>query len=74
MEMVNVHEAKTNLSQLLKRVSAGAEVIIARRGVPIARLCPLEPPAARVPGLLEGVVDEGFFDPLPDEEIKAWEQ
>jgi prevent-host-death family protein len=35
---VNIHEAKTHLSRLLQRVAAGEEVIIARAGVPIARL------------------------------------
>jgi prevent-host-death family protein len=35
---VNVHEAKTHLSRLLKRVTAGEEVTISRAGVPVARL------------------------------------
>ena len=35
---VNVHEAKTQLSQLLLRVSMGEEVVIARAGKPVARL------------------------------------
>lgn len=39
--MVNVHEAKTQLSQLLARVEAGEEVVIARAGKPIARLVPI---------------------------------
>ena len=38
MVTVNVHEAKTNLSRLLKQVEAGEEVIIARNGTPVARL------------------------------------
>ncbi|MCP4677095.1 MAG: type II toxin-antitoxin system Phd/YefM family antitoxin [Deltaproteobacteria bacterium] len=74
MNIVNIHEAKTNLSQLLEKVRAGAEVIIAKRGKPIARLCPLDPPRARVPGLLEGRVDDAFFEPLPAEELEAWER
>jgi len=41
MEKVNVHEAKTHLSRLLKRVRAGEEIIIASAGKPIARLVPL---------------------------------
>lgn len=36
--MVNVHEAKTNLSRLLERVEAGERVVIARAGKPIADL------------------------------------
>jgi prevent-host-death family protein len=74
MITVSVHEAKTHLSRLLERVSAGEEVIIAKRGTPYARLCPLEPPPARRPGLLSGTVDDSFFDPLPDKELEAWER
>lgn len=39
-EAVNVYEAKTQLSRLLTRVEAGEEIVIARSGVPIARLVP----------------------------------
>jgi prevent-host-death family protein len=35
---VNIHEAKTHLSQLLQRVAKGEEVTIARAGVPVAKL------------------------------------
>ena len=38
---VNVHEAKTQLSRLLQRVTAGEEIVIANRGVPVARLVPV---------------------------------
>ncbi len=74
MKIVSVHEAKTHLSRLLERAHAGEEVIIAKSGRPYARLCPLEPPAQRRPGLLAGKVDESFFDPLPEEELRAWER
>jgi prevent-host-death family protein len=73
MKTVSVHEAKTHLSRLLERVHAGEEVIVAKRGTPFARLCPLEPPPARRPGLLAGTVDESFFEPLPADELEAWE-
>ena len=49
-------------------------MIIAKRGVPVARLCPLDPPKARVPGLLKGRVDDTFFDPLPEDELALWER
>jgi prevent-host-death family protein len=42
---VNVLEAKNQLSQLIRRVQAGDEVIIANRGLPVARLVPAQPPA-----------------------------
>jgi prevent-host-death family protein len=73
MTTVNVHEAKTNLSRLLEDVASGKEVIISRRGVPVARLCALERPARRVPGLLSGSVGDAFFEPLPDGELAGWE-
>jgi prevent-host-death family protein len=37
---VNIHQAKTHLSRILQRVAQGEEVIIARAGVPVARLVP----------------------------------
>ena len=40
---VNIHEAKTHFSRLLQRVAAGEEVVIARAGVPVARLVAVEP-------------------------------
>jgi prevent-host-death family protein len=41
MKAVNTHEAKTQLSRLLRRVAAGEEITIANRGVPVARLVPM---------------------------------
>jgi len=74
MKQVSVHEAKTHLSRLLERVNAGDEIVISKNGKPFARLCPLEEPAERRPGLLVGTVGESFFDPLPDDELQAWER
>ena len=37
----NVHEAKTHLSALLEQVAGGEDIIIARAGVPVARLVPV---------------------------------
>jgi prevent-host-death family protein len=73
MTIVNIHEAKTNLSMLLEKVQAGEELIIAKRGKPIARLCPLIAPKPRTPGLLKGEVSDAFFEPLPEDELAAWE-
>jgi prevent-host-death family protein len=73
METVNVHEAKTQLSRLLERVHAGEEIVIAKNGKPFARLVPLAPPRPRAPGLLEGRVEDTFFDPLPEDEMGGWE-
>jgi prevent-host-death family protein len=68
---VNIHEAKTHFSKLLRRVARGEEVVIARAGRPVARLSPIETAAKRprVPGSAEGlfVVPDNFNDPLPPE-------
>jgi len=74
MAMVNVHEAKTQLSKLLDRVHAGEEIVIAKNGEPYARLVPLERPKPREPGLLKGKLEDSFFDPLPEDELAAWER
>jgi prevent-host-death family protein len=66
---VNVHEAKTHLSRLLVRVSAGETITIARAGKPVAVLTPFkERPARRVPGRNAGqiVIHDDFDDPLPE--------
>lgn len=75
MPAVDVHRAKTHLSRRPARVEAGEEVAIARRGDPVARLVRCEPRGERRFGALKGrvVVDDGFFDPLPEDESKPWE-
>ncbi len=70
-ETVNVHVAKTQLSNLLERVARGEEIIIARAGKPIARLVPLVP-VERPLGFVAASTDPSFFDPLPEEELAAW--
>ena len=75
METVNVHEAKTHLSRLLAQVEAGEEVIIARNGTPVARLVAVQKRGRPKFGSWKGriKVDDSFFDPLPEEELKLWE-
>ena len=68
LRSVNIHEAKTQFSKLLERVSYGEEIIIARAGKPIAKLVPLRKKQARKPGGAEGlIVPDSFFDEMPDE-------
>lgn len=74
MTKVNVHEAKTQFSRLLERAHAGEEIVIAKNGEPYARLVPLQQPKQREPGLLKGKLDEAFFEPLPEDELKLWER
>ncbi len=52
--LVNIYEAKTRLSDLLARVQAGEEIVIARAGEPIARLTPIRPSAGSRSGVRFG--------------------
>ncbi len=51
MKTVNVHEAKTMLSQLLSAVEGGEEVVITRHGMPVARLVSVVERGERQPGM-----------------------
>lgn len=73
MPIVNVQEAKTHLSALLARVERGEDVQIARAGTVVARLVPVAEPPERRFGTMEFEVPAGFDEPLPDEELAAWE-
>jgi prevent-host-death family protein len=72
---VNVHEAKTHLSRLLRRVAGGEEIVIARAGVPVARLVPVEERPKRIFGVDRGrfQVPEDFDAPLPEEVLRSFE-
>jgi prevent-host-death family protein len=76
MPKYNVHEAKTQLSKLLERVAAGEEVIIAKSGVPVARLVPAAPVQERQLGTEQGrvFVADDFDAPLPEAVLKAFEE
>ena len=68
MVEVNVHEAKTHLSRLLRRVEAGEDVLISRAGRPLARLVPVETPRTRrIPDRDRGKgrIADDFDAPLP---------
>jgi prevent-host-death family protein len=73
---VGVHEAKTNLSRLLERVSAGEEIVITRRGEEVARLVPARRAVVRRLGVDRGrfVVPDDFDAPLPEELLAAFER
>lgn len=77
METVNIHQAETNLSQLLLRVEHGEEIIISDRGIPIAKLVPFYTSSNRRDSLGQDkgrfVVPEDFNAPLPDEMLAAFE-
>jgi prevent-host-death family protein len=71
----NLYDAMTNLSQLVDRAAAGEEIIIAKNGVPLARLVPLDTQSLpRTPGGWEGRVQiaDDFDAPLPAELLAAF--
>jgi prevent-host-death family protein len=71
-EVVNVYEAKTQLSRLLDRAVAGEDIVIARAGRPLVRLTPVTRQPRRRPGLFQTLkVPEAFFDPLPADDQDA---
>ncbi|HEU0051948.1 MAG TPA: type II toxin-antitoxin system prevent-host-death family antitoxin [Longimicrobium sp.] len=74
---MNIHAAKTHLSRLIEKACAGEEVIIARDSEPMVRLVPVKQPGARREfGVLKGKIQipEALFDPLPGDELDAWEK
>jgi len=71
---VNIHEAKTQLSKLVREAAAGEEIVIARAGTPMARLVPYKHGGKRVPGAWKGKVwIAPDFDELPPDLLAAFE-
>lgn len=70
MQVMNIHDAKTQLSRLLEQVQEGEEVVIARAGHKIARLVPYTPPKRRIspPGFLKDKIwmADDFDAPLDE--------
>ena len=69
-ELVNIHAAKTRLSQLVARAEKGERIIIARAGKPVVRLTRLEPRKPNIRfGLLKGKIHVGadFDEYLPED-------
>lgn len=72
--LVNIHHAKTHLSQLLQDVERGENVVIARAGVPVARLVPWQNAEKTLakPGAMRGRIKMAdHFDPPLDELFEA---
>jgi prevent-host-death family protein len=77
MIQATIFEAKTNLSSLVKQVQKGEPVTITsgRAKTPVARLEGIRPIPKKRLGALETpgfVLSERFFEPLPEEELRAW--
>lgn len=72
--MINVHDAKSNLSELLRRVERGEEIVVARAGKPVAKLVPYTAPPPREPGRWAGqIVIADDFDETPEELVASFE-
>lgn len=68
-----MHDAKTNLSRLVKEVLAGEEIVIANDGSPVARLVPFRDSDVRVPGAWRDQVWMAPDFDEPDEgDIHLW--
>jgi prevent-host-death family protein len=66
-EIVDIQEAKTELSRLLERVQAGEEITITKAGRPIAKLTAFhERPKRRLPGDDRVIIHPNFDDPIPE--------
>ena len=72
-ETINLNDAKTNLSQLVRRASEGEEIVIARFGKPMARLVPLATQEKRPFGYARhlDIPDDLFLEPTDPEEVAA---
>lgn len=76
MKTVNTHEAKTQLSRLIRRVALGEEITIANRGIPVARLVPVSERKPKRPlGFYRDSIKiaDDFDGPLPDDILELFE-
>ena len=77
MIKLNIHQAKTHLSEYLVEVQKGETILLCKRNTPVAEIRPL--PATRHKkrpiGLAAGsfAVPDSFFEPLPDELLDLFE-
>jgi len=78
MQTVNIHAAKTHFSKLVEKAASGEEIIIAKAGLPVARLVPIASDAVRPKRRLGGLagkatIPSDFDAPLPDDVLDAFE-
>ncbi|HET6599076.1 MAG TPA: type II toxin-antitoxin system prevent-host-death family antitoxin [Burkholderiaceae bacterium] len=77
MDPVNIHDAKTRLSQLVDQAAGGVDVVISRNDKPLVRITQIDVPKRRVCfGVLKGKVRVAadFDAPLPPEALASFEQ
>ena len=76
MTVVNIYDAKTQLSKLIEEAAAGNDVVIARGGKPVARLTRLGPSKRKLKfGVLKGKIKiaADFDAPLPNNVLERFE-
>jgi prevent-host-death family protein len=75
VKVVNMHEAKSTLSQLVEQAEQGEEILIARAGEPVARIVALRTGRKRALGQWRGRVRmaDDFDEPLPVSEQAHWD-
>lgn len=74
MNIVNMHNAKTNLSKLVAQVLEGEDVVLAKDGKPVVRLIPYAQPKRKLGNWKgKGWVADDFDAPLPDDILNAFE-
>jgi prevent-host-death family protein len=73
-KVVNLYEAKSQLSALVEEAAAGHEIVIAKAGVPRAKLVPARASALRKPGGSKGKIQiaDDFDAPLPAALLRAF--
>ena len=73
--IINIHDAKTHLSRIVDDVAAGAEVIIAKAGKPMAKLVAVRAHVKRLPGSGKGKIRMAadFDAPLPEHVLADFE-
>lgn len=75
MIQANIHEAKTQLSQLIEQALLGKKVIIAKRNIPVIELKPLKKKMGkRKLGQYKHTIEltDAFFESLPDDILEAF--
>lgn len=76
--VLNMHEAKTHLSEHIARLKPGDRIVLCRRNRPVAEIRPIteQRPARRPVGKGKGlaVIPESFFEPLPDDIVELFER
>lgn len=73
--VVNTHQAKTQLSQLIERAMAGERIVIAKAGKPRVVLSPIASSGPRCPGRFAGQIKihPTYFEPMTNEELRELE-